>query len=250
MKNDEQVASSELRTRLGQLQMINMDRFRHQCLSGSLGRFLRDFSYVVKPRLFQTAVGVKYRSIGFDSKRFEEYVIRDMPFAASGISFSDLLMPPDLLRNRYTVCGQSVFQSPHYHLIEQIVAGKLKPDSDYLNRRRTGTLDARLPADLPLEFLMRKYQLRWADMDRGAAVSIFAVEAKVMNKTAYIIVDGKHRAALIAVYQRPESLLLRVISSQFVRDPFFHKVYSYMLKMDPAEFSINQGMIRVLRNES
>lgn len=229
--------------------MISMIRFRSRCLPGSVKSFARDFGRSLKPRLFQTDVGVKYRSGGFDSKRFSEYVIHDIPFVSAGISFSDLLMPPDLLRDRYTICGQSVLRSPHYHLIEEIVSKTLTPNSEYVARCRMGTLDARLPADLSLEFLMQKYQAQRAELDGGEMAMVFVVEATLKGKTSYIIVDGKHRAALVAVDQRPESLLLRVVSNEFARDPFFRKVYSYTLRMDPAEYSINQEMIKVLQNE-
>ncbi|MCG2659189.1 MAG: hypothetical protein L6437_02955 [Kiritimatiellae bacterium] len=229
--------------------MINIISHVSWCIPRVVRRLALDLSQSLKPRIFQTETGVKYRFSGFDSDRFSEYVIHEIPFVSAGISFSDLLAPPDLLRDRYTTCGQSVLRSPYYQLINEIFSGTLKPNSEYLTRCRKGTLDARLPSDPSLEFLMQKFQMQQAALLSGKVITIFVVKATLRGNSAYVIADGKHRAALVAAYNRPESLLMRVISTDFVRDSFFSKVYSYTLRMDPAEYSINQGMIKVLQNE-
>lgn len=208
-----------------------------------LGRLLR-------PPVFQTTVGVKYHFIRFDSNRFSEYVIQTIPFVTADISFSDLVMPPDLLQNRYTLCGQSVTRSPHYRLIEEICMGVLTLDSEYIMRSKTGTLDARLPTNPTLEFLIHKCQTRQAEMFSGKTMTIFVTKVTLRDKLAYVIADGKHRAALAAYHNKPESLLMQVISKEFVRDRFFSKVYSHTLNMDPAEYSINQEMIKMLKDMS
>jgi len=229
--------------------VVNAIRHTKCYITRLLQKFFRDFIYSSKLQVFQTDTGIKYRFGSYDSNRFGEYVIQDIPFVSANIIFPNLIMGADLLQNRYTLCGRSVLQSPHYRLIEEIVTGTLTADSEYVARSRMGTLDARLPSDIALDSLIQKCQRRQAELFSGKMMSIFVIKIILGGKPAYVIADGKHRAALVAYYNRPESLLLRVISNEYVREPFFSDIYSYTLEMSPEEYSINQDMIKALRNE-
>jgi hypothetical protein len=177
-------------------------------------------------------------------------VIQEIPFTATNLDFSSLVMPPDLLRNRYTLCGNMVLQSPHYRLIEELAHGTLTFDSEYITRATLGTLDARVPGKPALEYLASKHQLRREELFSDKRIEIFVTEVVIKEKRVYVIADGKHRAALVAYYNRPESLHLRVISNEFCQDPFFRSVYGFMLSKDPQGYSINQEMIKALQNAS
>jgi len=213
-------------------------------------RFLRRFLSRKRLVVFETGVGVKYRFGRFDSSRFSEYVIQEVPFTSTGLHFSELVIPLDLLRNRYTSCGRALLQSAHFRLMEEIENGTLTPDSEYISRCKLGTLDARLPFSPELEYLTRRYQLQKEELLQGKTVTIFVIQASLRDKPTYIIADGKHRAALVAYLDRPELLRIRLLSNAFAQDPFFQQVYSYTLGLDPREYSINQEMIKVILNES
>ena len=200
--------------------------------------------------IFETSVGVKYKYGRFDSSQFRNCVIRTTRFLSLNITFDDLIMPPDLLRNRYTLCGASILHSPHYKLIKDISVGVLTRDSEYLFRCRSGTLDARLPTNPEPGVLMQECQLRRQDLLERQVMKVYVLEVPLGGKPKYMIVDGKHSAALIAYDNRPECLQLEFVSNEFVQEPFFLQVYSYTLGLDSREYSINQEMIKSIQNES
>lgn len=219
-----------------------------------LARFLQRFpprsNQASKLVVFETEIGVKYRFGCFDSDRFSEYVIRELPFTSAGLCLSDLVMPLDLLRNRYTLCGTALPQSAHFRLMEEIENGTLTSDSEYVSRCKMGTLDARLPSNLEPEFLIRQYQLRKEKLVRNGVTTISVIKVSLKGKPTYIIADGKHRAALVAYLGRLDSLRIRLLSNKFAQEPFFQQVFSYALSLGSGEYSINQEMIRAILNES
>jgi hypothetical protein len=229
--------------------MMNLLKHSSRYLPAPLRKLARRVVDRLEPRVFQTEAGVKYRLPGFDSDRFKDYLVREVPFTETGASFSELLLPPDLLRNRYTTSGQSILCSPHNHLFKQIIANALTEENDYLLRTRKGTLDARLPFSPSLPYMMQRFNLQREALFSKKSIVVHVVKSLWQNKPVYVIFDGKHRAALAAAFERPESLLLRVIANDVIMDPFFRRVYAYTLRRDPVEYSINQEMIRALQNE-
>lgn len=201
-------------------------------------------------RVFETAVGVKYRGIGFDSDRFQECVIRETPFTSSGVSFADLLLPPDMLKDSHASCAMSLLESPHFRMIQEIMAGTLHAGSEYLWRCAMGTLDNRPPLVFSVNFLLDRHRLFYRDLQEGKKMYVYVVKIMLEDKKAFVIVDGKHRAAAAVAYGRPDSLLLRVVSGTFFEDRFFQRLYGYTLKKSPLEYSKNQKLIRVLQHES
>lgn len=202
------------------------------------------------PRVFETAVGIKYRGIGFDSDRFQESVTREIPLTSSGVLFADLLLPPDMLKDCHTSCTKPLPESPHFRMIQEIMAGKLHAGSEYLWRCARGTLDNRPPLAFSVNFLLERHRLFCRDLQEGKKMYVYAVKIMLEDKKVFVIVDGKHRTAAAAAYGRPDSLLLRVVSGTFIEDRFFQRLYGYTLKKNPMEYSKNQKLIRVLQHES
>lgn len=200
--------------------------------------------------VFETEVGVKYRFGRFNSARYVDYVIQEIPFSSSGLRFSDLVFPPDLLRDRYTLCGIGVPQSPHFGLMEDIEKGTPGDECAYMSRRKNGTLDARLPAEGGFGYITQRYWLRKRELLLNGAGQISVIRVSVRDEPKYVIEDGKHRAAMAAYLGRPDCLHLRLLSNAFTQDPFFQQVFSYTLGLDSGEYSINQEVIRAILDES
>jgi len=235
-------------TRLyAELDVLKAGRYLKYLVNKSLRWPIHRFGSLSKPAVFETQVGVKYRFIRFDSNRFSEHIIQTVPFLSASISFSDLVMPPDLLKNAYTQCTQPVTQSAHYKLIEEICTETLTSNSEYIARSKMGTLDARLPTNPSLETLIHKCQTSQSELFGGKLMEIFVIKVMLEDRPAYVIADGKHRAALVAYHNQPQSLLLQVISAGFIRDHFFNQIYSYTLNMNPIEYSRNQEMIKQMK---
>lgn len=226
---------------------IDTKRYLRYLITKIRYRFLYRLAGVFKASVFETQVGVKYRFIRFNSNRFGEHIIQTVPFLSANISFSDLVMPPDLLKNAYTQCGQPLTQSAHYKLIEEICTETLTLNSEYIVRSKMGTLDARLPTNPSLEALTHKCQTRQSELFGGKLMKIFVIKVMLKDKPAYVIADGKHRATLVAYHNQPQSLLLQIISAGFIRDHFFNQIYSYTLNMNPIEYSRNQEMIKQMK---
>jgi hypothetical protein len=198
---------------------------------------------------FETEVGVKCRLGRFNSERFRDYVEYESPFLSISCDFADLLMPADFLRDRFTLCGMSLPESPYVRLMEEIASGALAADSEYVSRCRAGTLDSRQPFSPSLEGLQDCYRLRVRELSENRPFYVYVRRVLWRGETAYVIADGKHRAALAASLNRPECLRLRFVSGDALREPFFQQTYAHVLSLDPLEYSINQQMIKAIQDE-
>lgn len=202
------------------------------------------------PFVFETHVGVKYIYGLVNSVEFDEYVIREEPFATSSITFSDLIFPPDLLCNYYTLCGTVLDQSPHFRLMDAYFSGRELADTDYMFRCHKGTLDVRLPIYPQMGQLMQKMQLRREEILKGLQAPIYLMNIRWQDRSMYIVLDGKHRAAMATYLNHPGYLCVRTVSNAFVQHPYFHKNYSYVLRLNSQKYSINQEMIAAIFDAS
>lgn len=193
---------------------------------------------------FQTGVGVKCRLGRFDSRRLDDFVEAECPFESTKLKFSDLLMPADLLRNRYTICGVSLMQSPHYRLMEDISSGNLTSESEYVRRCRLGAVDSRPAYNPILTSLVEKYERRLREFRSNQVFEVYVRSVIWRGDWVLVIADGKHRAALAAFLHRADLVRLRYLSKSFLEEPFFRQVHSHVMRLSPSEYSINQEMIR------
>ena len=70
----------------------------------------------------------------------------------------------------------------------------------------------------------------------------------VLEFTDNVIVDGKHRAALVASLGRPEALRLRLVSRRILKEVFFERIYSFALRLR-RDYSVNHMLIKALIDE-
>ncbi len=203
-----------------------------------------------KPKVFETDVGVKYKYINFNSNHFAKYTI-GKPFSLpSYMSFSDFVMPPDLLRNEHTFCGQSILKSPHFHLMKTLAENKQIEHTAYVLKAQNGMLDARLPNNCNVDFLKKRYLQRIENLQIEGFLTVFVIEIPSKKRNTYVIADGKHRLALLACLNYPQLLRIQLLSNKFTEEPFFQKIYSYMLNLNSEHYSINQKMIKAILYES
>ncbi|MDI6827164.1 MAG: hypothetical protein QME62_01625 [Armatimonadota bacterium] len=197
----------------------------------------------------ETNVGLKCLFGRFSSDRLNEYVFDEMPFSSTSLELSDLLLSTDFLRDRYTLCGVDLLQSPHFRLMQEMATGTLTHESEYVLRCQSGTLDSRLPFDPDLSQLRKYYNLRLEELKERKRFYIYVRQVTLNGRIVCLIADGKHRAALAAYLERTKCLYLRYVSSEVNNEPFFRQVFDRVLTLDPQEYSINQMMIRAIQHE-
>ena len=200
--------------------------------------------------VFETEVGVKYKHGTYNSVKFNDYITTILPIIDTCPSFDCLILNPDLLRNKFTLCGIPITMSPHFRLMEEIETGDLTPESEYISRCRKGTIDARAPFNPDTNNLIKKHQYQKDKLKKNGSFTISVIKVRFNDKNQFVIADGKHRAALILYLNRPEDLYLNILSNEFVKDHFFTEIFSYILKLDQEEYYINQSMIRAILHES
>ena len=113
---------------------------------------------------------------------------------------AQLLLGPDFLKDRYTLLGTSLADSPHYALVKTIAEGGCIEDTDYFHRFRSATLDWRLWqfSRCNSSRFVKSFEKSKSDIlnDKYAPVIIYKV-----GKKNYVF-DGKHRAAMCLLYGR------------------------------------------------
>lgn len=218
---------------------------------GKVSKVIERFYEIYRPgtvRIFETDTGVKCQIGRFKSDRFIEYVENEIKFEQGVNDLRDLVLATDLLRNRHTLCGMSLVDTPYYQLMEELGNNCLREDSEYIVRCRAGALDSRPPLKVKVAALQECYKKRVQQLAGGWIPFIYVRSVVWKGKRVYAIEDGKHRAALAAYLGCPDRLVLRILSRNILNEPFFSSVYGHVLGLDPSEYSINQEMIRAIQD--
>jgi hypothetical protein len=201
-----------------------------------------------EPWLVHTRAGIKYVGRGFHSSQFDKYVMRTLDGLPSEFAWDDLVLPPDLLRDEYTHAGEPITRSPHFRLMQELrdnVPGKA---SEYARLCRTGTLDARRGFAVDIDDLASKFRERAREVARNGEVDVRVFPpCRLADRDVYMIADGKHRAALAAVFGDTRPLRLSIISDDVLAHPFFRKIYDAVMAAPKKRFAVNQRMVEILR---
>lgn len=115
------------------------------------------------------------------------------------LSASQLFLGPDMLNDNYTLLDKCITDSPFIEFMSLLNNGKDVSRCDYFIRTTKGCLDGRVP-ELPNINRMKsrfKQQKVSITNDDYSPVKVYQIKGK------YYIKDGKHRAALCALLQRP-----------------------------------------------
>ena len=117
------------------------------------------------------------------------------------LSSEELFLGPDLLKNKYTLLGCNIKESPHYSLMKDLLNNQDIENSAYIKRRELGTIDARIGTrqKLPLNIYKERFAKRYQEIinQTYSPVLVYKVGKK------YFIYDGKHRAALCTALNMP-----------------------------------------------
>jgi len=111
---------------------------------------------------------------------------------------AQLLLGPDFLKDKYTLLGTSLADSPHYSLVKTIAEGGRIEDTDYFLRFKSATLDWRLWqfSRCNSSRFIKSFEKSKSEIldDKYAPVIVYRVRDK-----KYVF-DGKHRAAMCLLY--------------------------------------------------
>lgn len=195
---------------------------------------------------YETKVGIKSVGNIFDSTVFARYCTRGVCLENSGLTFEDLLLPPDGLKDCYSFSGRSILDSPHIQLIHDLVESKPSSEIAYLQYARAGILDNRRKIKLSDVQLRNYFQKRMAQVEANKRFDVFVYQP-LPQSNKLIIVDGKHRVALAACLDRPELLQLNYVTVEPFRHPYFETFYQVILRAPSTEYAINQQVISLIR---
>lgn len=127
------------------------------------------------------------------------------------LSAKDLYLGVDYLCDKYTLLGCPLTESPHFLFMRALKEGKDLSKTDYIRRMKNGTLDARESAYIKnYNKFQDKYLLRDKEVDGEDYPPVLIYQIGSKN----YIYDGKHRAALLALKEKP-------IHCQIVDNNFF-----------------------------
>lgn len=145
---------------------------------------------------------IKQTPVGY--KLINVLLIRSTPTKSESDSLivikpEQLFLGIDYLKDRYTLLGCNILDSPHYALMQALFSGKSIINTDYIKREKTGTLDARfLNRRIDAKYYINCFIQRKNIIEKGDNTPIYVF--KVNDR--YIIKDGKHRAALCALLNK------------------------------------------------
>lgn len=129
----------------------------------------------------------------------------------------DLFLGVDFLKDQYTLCGVNIEQSPHYDFMKALNNGTDISNTDYYKRYSDGTLDSRIPTYInaiirDIFRKMFKKRKKEIEQDNLEPVTVYELDGK------YYIADGKHRAALCALFKKEVPCV--VISRDYLIDSY------------------------------
>lgn len=174
--------------------------------------------------VYPTVVGLKNFNLGFLSILKYPYVIEELILEPDR-----LYLGPDFLKDAYTLLDVKITDSPHYRYMESLNCNGDIRETDYIKRRKNGTLDWRDCKPINSSFIEKakqKFIIHKREIEDNKYNPILVYE--IRNR--YYIFDGKHRASLCALLNK--TIKCRVISCNCVTS--FYGDYLYeIIKGDP-----------------
>ena len=136
---------------------------------------------------------------------------------------SQLFLGPDFLKDKYSLLGHSITESPHVGFFEALMNGKSIAETDYIRRFLDGTLDWRSASVMPKDKLIfkKKFEQSLSEIKTGN----YSPAVVYLQGGKYYIYDGKHRAALCAMLGKEVRCV--VVGSEIVHA----NVWNYMYEM-------------------
>jgi len=172
--------------------------------------------------IYQTAVGLKCFNHPIVSQNLDNFRVKDL----GCVSTDKLYICLDRLKDKFTLTGLRITDSPYYSLMGTLNDKKSINDTEYIHRLRDGLLDYRQPVVINSKitgYIREKFIETEEKIKTRSFPSI-----KVINISGnYYIADGKHRSALCALHNIQPYC---VDVSPIIFDKFFKRVYCIMKK--------------------
>lgn len=195
------------------------------------------FKMFNQTQYYQSKYGIKAFNRVFDNQQVKlniEYI---------ECNPRDLLLGIDGLKDKYTNCGKTIIDSPHYRFMDELAQGINLKKSEYINLERIGALDGRDSFWRPNSYHKKLYKERSdkKNGNQGNLVSLYIVNNK------YYISDGKHRVALMA-YMNIEKITCMVIQFDNSTLQYFKILYR-MMKANSSLYSLNLQLLEEILKE-
>lgn len=137
-----------------------------------------------------------------------------------------LYLGPDFLKDKYTLLDCPVSTSPHFGLMKALNEKAVLRTTDYFRRFNKGTLDWRRSQVMPRSY--NKFHNKYVKSQKEINDNKYNPVLVYYQNGRYYIYDGKHRAALCALMNKP--VLCAVVSNSFVNTGLWHYMFSIIEK--------------------
>lgn len=151
------------------------------------------------------------------------------------IDSNDLYLGPDYIVDKFTLLDCPLHKSPHYEFMKALSENGDIYQTDYFKRYINGKLDWRYvqnpKVDLEACFISKFYKAKESIIrSKYAPITVYSINKK------YYILDGKHRAALCALYNT------RVKCRLVPADHLIGKIGQYMFQciVSKPQFSLHK----------
>lgn len=143
----------------------------------------------------------------------------------------ELFLGFDALKDAYSLVDVCIDASPHLGLMQALDEHRNVKQTDYCRRYAAGTLDGRSRVALS-SHMLRTFEDKFADRRQEIVEECYAPVQVYKCHGRYYIADGKHRAALCVLLDKP--IKCAEISDDFLQDSFRQWIYRKMLKNKKA----------------
>lgn len=176
--------------------------------------------------LYKTAVGIKCFNQLISSDFFDYFKIQDI----GALPVGDLYIGFDGLKDKHTLLGTKLEQSPYLELMMMLKNGKEIGNTEYVKRVSCGTLDFR-PARKTDKNFIEYTSKRFNDVNEDVKKKLITEIKVIKIGNKYYIADGKHRAALYSLYGiSPKCIDVTPVMC----DSFYQWIYLRMKKNQKA----------------
>lgn len=123
------------------------------------------------------------------------------------LSSEDLFLEKDFLKDDYTLVNVNISNSPHYDFMNSLLTGKNIKSTDYIKRFEGGFLDGRLPSYVSKKKIAEMKRI-FEKMVNEVTLDEYEPVLVYNSNSKYYIYDGKHRAALCALFNKKVKCVL------------------------------------------
>lgn len=192
----------------------------------------RCLALIDKTYIYASSYGIKAINGKLSLAPLDSYPVEEL-------DSNQLFLFFDGLEDEHTMLDLPIKQSPHFGFMKSLENHEAISTCEYIHKAESGKLDMRPPTFYPASMYQARFERLALELKENTVNPILVY----LQEGKYYILDGKHRAAYLALHQK--KIPARIITS-LKDDPFLQKIYLKMSKHRSNRFTRTIDLLNIV----